>query len=681
MLFFLISFVYSATQRALPSYWLNNWDSENPIIAGWNSASNSFTVPPSYHPGIVLLRAYGQLDRDIITGDSFAFKVDSTMYGDNLQMNSTHLGGAVQEINGELWTEYTHYGTTQLPITLRRSFYMPPHEQYYLVKYTIKSSDGASHNVKLLDYVISGSDYQWTFGNCEDGICKMNRQAAYIGSCAIGVDKTYDPLTTMGSADYSDSNANPLTRFAQTGTISDYPEYNQAAISFGALYDGITVSGTSEVVITTIRAFGQTVDDAVSHLKAAQTLGTDAIISLTEKRFTEFLAKGTQTSLTGTALEFYKKSVLMLKNSQNPKLGTIASSLHPLYGYKNWMRDSLMAAFMLDAAGYHDEAKLFFDWIPNAQLTDNGAWHTTYDVFTGNVVGFVEPQYDSVGLYIVAMNYHLKVFGDNDWVKGHLSTLRKMASFITNNRCYKNLAMSDRSPWEESTDHHTGEAISQQFYAWSQGTSYGGMLAMASIEKKVGDSSRASTYTTRAAEIQQGVKSALWDSSNQRLYRGVWDDGVYQADARADSSSMSCVFFGLLSGQEAKSHLNYITQQLTHLGGGIARYTDDPYFYDSIWNPCGKGTYEASQSEPAWPVVTAYVAWSEQVLGIDFSRRLQFMINVAAYGNMPIGEAADSKDGAMIVTSAPDSFEHAGVYVYTSLLKEGKVPSFYDTFN
>ena len=36
-------------------------------------------------------------------------------------------------------------------------------------------------------------------------------------------------------------------------------------------------------------------------------------------------------------LPFYK-SLLVLKNSQNPKLGPIASSLHNLYGYKNWMR-------------------------------------------------------------------------------------------------------------------------------------------------------------------------------------------------------------------------------------------------------------------------------------------------------------------------------------------------------
>ena len=680
MFLLLSSFSLSATERAIPSYWLNNWDKENPIIAGWNAASDSWTIAPSHHPGIQILRAYGQLDRDIITQDSFAFKIDSTIYGDNLQMNSSHLGGCVQETNGELWTEYTHYGKTQLPISVRRSFYMPPHEQYYLVKYTIKSTDGNSHSIKLLDYVISGSDQQWTFGNCESGICKMNRQNAYIGSCAIGVDSSYNPLTTMGSADYNDANANPLSRFAQTGTISDYPEYNQAAVSFGALYDGITLPASGEVVISTIRAFGQTIDDAVSHLQTAKNLGSDGIISLTKQRFTEFLNKGTQPSLSGTELEFYQKSILLLKNSQNPKLGPIASSLHHLYGYKNWMRDSLMAAFMLDAAGYHDEAKLFFDWIPSAQLTDNGAWHTCYDTFTGAVIGFVEPQYDSVGLYLVAMNYHLKVFGDDSWVQGHLTTLRKMASFITNNRMYKNFAMSDRSPWEESTDHHTGEAISQQFYAWSQGTSYGGMLAMASIENKVGSASAASTYTSRAAEIQQAVKSALWDSANKRLYRGVWDDGNYQADSRADSSSMSCVFFGLLSNDEAKSHLNYITQQLTHLGSGIARYTNDPYFYDSIWNPCGKGTMEASMAEPSWPVVTAYVAWSEQYLGIDFSRRLQFMLNVAAYGNMPIGEAADSKDGALIVTSAPDSFEHAGVYVYSTLLKEGKVPSFHDTF-
>jgi len=332
----------------------------------------------------------------------------------------------------------------------------------------------------------------------------------------------------------------------------------------------------------------------------------------------------------------------------------------------------MMAAFMFDAAGYHSEARLFFDWIPKAERTDTGGWHTTYDTFTGKNAPFVEPQYDSAGLYLIAMNYHLKYYGDKYWVRSHLPTIEKMANFLVEKRGQNGLGISDRSPWEESTDHHTKQPIAEQYYAWSQGCIYGGLVAASIIEKSIGSSSVATTYENRAIEIKGAVKQYLWDGS--RLYRGLWADN-FSPDKRADSASMSCVFTGLLEGTEARKHYDYIVGQLTHLGSGIARYSNDPYFFDSVWNPCGEGTRETQMAEPSWPVVTAYVAWSENVLGIDYQNRLDWMVQISAFGNMPIGEGVDSADGALIMPSAPDVFEHAGVYIYTTLLKQGKANS------
>ena len=677
MMFLLIKLLSCSTERAIPSYWLNNWDSKDPIIGFWFGAHNSFTQKPTHRPGINHLRAFSDLSRDIITDDSFAFKLDGTIYGDPMQMNNTHIGGCVQDITGELWTEYTHYGRAQLPIKIRRSFFMPPNEKYYMVKYSISSTDGKSHTLSLLDYLVSAQDNQWTLGNCNNGICKFDEHQSFNPSMAISVDSKYSPKYTMGNGDYSDSNAHPLTRFAKTGDIPNYPEYNQQKISFGALYENIQINPGQTIDVIAYRAVGRSIEDAVGYLQAAISKGSNEVIKLTQNRYSEWLSKGVQPTLTGDSLDFYLKSLLLLKNSQNPSLGTIASSLHPLYGYKNWMRDSMMAAFMLDAAGYHDEARKFFDWIPKAPKTDNGGWHTCYDTFTGNFAPFVEPQYDSAGLYLIAMNYHLKTFGDKYWIRSHLPTIEAMANFLLF-RGRDNLAISDRSPWEESTDHHTKQPIAEQYYSWSQGCIYGGLVAASLIENIVGTSTLSSTYITRANEIKESVKKNLWDGG--RLYRGLWAD-TFQPDKRADSASMSCVFTGLLEGNQARQHLDYIVGQLTHLNNGIARYTNDPYFYDSVWNPCGEGTKETQMGEPSWPVVTAYVAWSEIIFGIDIQKRLDWMVQISAYGNMPIGEAVDSADGALIMPSAPDVFEHAGVYVYTTLLKQNKVPSILNTLN
>ena len=242
------------------------------------------------------------------------------------------------------------------------------------------------------------------------------------------------------------------------------------------------------------------------------------------------------------------------------------------------------------------------------------------------------------------------------------------------------MAISDRAQWEESTDQHTGEPIPEQYYAWSQGCNYGGCVAASLIEKHFGNTEKAAKYAARAAEIKQGVMDSLWDADLGMFVRGRWNDDKFEKDTRADSSSLSIVFTGLCDDTtKAKSHLNYMINKLEKLGGGLSRYENDPYFFDSKWNPCGEGTRETQRNEPAWPVTTAYGCWSEHLLGIDYQKRLDWMVKYACYGNMPIGEAVDSADGALIVPSTPDCFEHGGVYVFTTLLKAGKVKSIYDT--
>ncbi|KAH0785523.1 Carbohydrate-binding family 6 protein [Histomonas meleagridis] len=660
----------------IPSYWLNNWDGTDTLIGFWNMASDSWSVPPKYRPGIQTLRAFDQLERDLITDDSFAFNIDGIGYRDPLMMNSSHLGGCVQEPTGELWTEYTHYGTRKLPIKIRRSFIMPPNEKFYMVKYQITSTDGATHTVDLLDFLSSGPCNEWARGKCSDGVCTIDQQYCLGYGTAISVDTTHEVSYTMGNGQFTESD-NPLTHFQNNGEVPSFPEYDQFKVGFGALYKNLQVT-TGTITIISYRAFGRSLDDARSTLTKCLSKTSSQWEATTNTLYTNWINSGEVPSLTGDALDMYKKSLLVLKNSQNPKLGTIASSLHPLYGYKTWSRDSIMAAFMLDASGHHSEAKLYYDWIPKAPLTSNGAFHTCYNTFTGAEVGFVEPQYDSIGYYLIAMNYHLQCYGDETWVKSHLATIEKFAQWIIDNKGAQNLGLSDRSPWEESTDHHTGEPIPEQYYTFSQSLYYGGLKAAVMIEKKIGTSMKEFSYNSRANEIQQLVLEYLWDDTNSHFYRGRWQD-TFMPDTRADSSSLSVIFTGLVRDSRAQSHLNFCVDKLEKLGGGTSRYEGDPYFFDSKWNPCGEGTSETQRNEPAWPVTTAYVAWAEHALGKDISKRVNWMLKYSAYGNMPVGEGVDSADGAMIVPSAPDCFEHGGVYVYTQLLIQGKVKSILET--
>lgn len=680
MISLLIASSLASTSRATPSHWLNNWDSEKPLLALWSGSHYSWTIPPQVLPGIQSVRGVMDMTRDIMQNDSFAFSVDGNIYGDPKLLNSTHLGGCVFEADGEMWTEYTHYGMQLLPVAIKRSFYMPPHKQFYLIKYHITSQDGKDHKVNLLDFLVSGPCNEWGRGHCDDGLCTIDQQYCYGTSIAASVDVSHSSTASVGNGDFNNGD-NALHQFAENGKFSTvFKDYDQLRVSFGAVYDNLDVTSHQPATVTSYRGFGSSVTDVVGVLTDAMKNKPDDWISNTKQQYSDWLASGVQPSLTGDALDLYKKSLVVLKNSQNPQKGTIASSLHSLYGYKTWMRDSIMAAFMLDAAGYHDEAKKYYDWVPTAPLTDIGGYHTCYNTFTGDTEGFVEPQYDSVGLYLMAMNYHLQCFGDEDWVRSHLSYIESRAQWIVEKQGQFKLSMSDRAPWEESTDHHTGEDIPEQYYTWTQGLQYGGLLAAAKIEEKFGKMRNQIDFLARASELKTAVMENLYDYTNHRFYRGRHADD-FSPDTRAEAATLSVIFTGLISGADAISHYSFITKRLTHLGYGISRYEDDPYFFDSIWNPCGRGTYETQQSEPVWPVVTAYAAWCEDIFGYNYQKRLDWMVEYSAWGNMPTGEAVDSADGALVVPSSPDGFEHGGVYVFTVLLNQKKAKSLLSTLN
>src|SRR5256885_15117422 len=69
---------------------------------------------------------------------------------------------------------------------------------------------------------------------------------------------------------------------------------------------------------------------------------------------------------------------------------------------------------LFDAAGYLDEAEKYGSWRAQGQQTDDsnrdvpaGSWWTNYSYFAKNrTIHFVEPELDSVGLYLIGVFRH-----------------------------------------------------------------------------------------------------------------------------------------------------------------------------------------------------------------------------------------------------------------------------------
>ena len=150
---------------------------------------------------------------------------------------------------------------------------------------------------------------------------------------------------------------------------------------------------------------------------------------------------------------------MLLKNGQNPSVGTIVASMHPAYQFKTWGRDGTFAAMILDAAGFHAEAELYLrwmstaevrctvwrcnlycclvspypPWIASSQLRDGGGFHTCYSVWTGEVVMFVEPQYDSTGEFPMAVLHHILVHPDPAFLDATMPRVRELLQFFVEN--------------------------------------------------------------------------------------------------------------------------------------------------------------------------------------------------------------------------------------------------------
>lgn len=394
--FFLICVSFSSSERGIPAYWLNNWNDKWPIIGFWQASQDSWTTPPSRYPGLAVVRAKNDLRRNLILNDSFALVVDGVKYRDPSLFNSSHLGGCVQEADGELWTEYTSYNSTQLPVRVRRSLYLPPKQHFYIIKYKVTSVDKKQHEVSLLDFFVTDPGLSWVTGTTQqnDKTCSFDLKDISNPSIAVGFESKTQTTLTVGNGHFEHQD-NTLNMFQEKGKLDTiFHDYEYDSLSFGANF---VFQVSTSVEFSVFRAIEDFVPEAEILLDHVIKAGASYWITETKRLYSVWLSSGTQPNLTnGDFLDTYQKGLLVLKNSQNPQLGTISSSLHPLYDFKNWMRDSLMASFMLDAAGYHEEAKKFFEWVATAPLDDKGGFFTCYDTFTGEHAPFVEPQYDSL---------------------------------------------------------------------------------------------------------------------------------------------------------------------------------------------------------------------------------------------------------------------------------------------
>ncbi|KAL7714167.1 GH15-like domain-containing protein [Entamoeba marina] len=675
LLFFLL--VTSFAWRPNPSYALHNFDD---TIMTWCANIDSTNSKGSRPSGLCQFRwATNDYSNNLLQGDGFAFKAGGKSFSDPFKF----LGKNTIEYPGEYTYEILFYNMNKLgvDVDIVKRHMMVPNQPILLETYDVTNTGSSSLEVNILDYVnstiVSNSivagrfsstgafyfDYKNDYSNYKNTIVVFGMYES--DSYSLGSATDYTPI------DYFDSNS------ALDGTSS-----KTATSMIGAFQKTLQLSAGETKRITIYRALATSTTSAESLSSTIVSRSYDSWLtelkSYSDKKFASY---NTPTFKNTDEEKMWYSSVFTVLYSQNPTLGTLVASFHPLYKYKVWARDALFSSIILTAIGEYDGAAKFLRWVATAELRSGGYFSTNYDWWSGASINFVEPQYDSLGVALVAYYYYYTRTGDSSLLQESAvkSRINEIEEFLLV-RDYANLVKPDYSIWEESSDGWGGYSLPTQYYAFTQIQSHHGLLCAAEFTDKIyGDSDRASELRSRADELSTAFDQYFWNEDAGYYVQSLWSDTKSQK-VLIDSSTATMVYSDIVTNTERlKKHMDKIRSVLTKLSYGIARYDNDPYFYQSKFNPAGSEVGEAS---PPWGVVTMFMTWAE-LLADDYDGhaymaddRLQWMIDHTGPDFIPCGEAVDGVTGDPVMASMPDVYEHAGVYIITVLQNQGIVPLF-----
>jgi GH15 family glucan-1,4-alpha-glucosidase len=466
---------------------------------------------------------------------------------------------------------------------------------------------------------------------------------------------------------------------------SDY----QNGYAVSARYQFTLDPGTTKVIYS-VRAFqeGLAIEDQIAHIR---TKTPEQWIADTKAQYDAFLAKAAKPDAAGDRLELYKKSLLVLKNSQNPSNGLIFQSAYWGLGHNSVTRDGLIACLALDSAGYHDEAETYLRALERLGKTGADDEHSYYRGYlfrpiyngwlpdTGDSLNREEYEYDTYHLFLIALNYHCYVTEDYAVVNEFPDLLKRIFyDFTATDYSGGHVTDSDSAPWNIHTQ--------RRYSVYTQSIAYAGSKAFAQLAKHFNEQNKLvdEDYAARVERIEAGrtqVINEFWDTENNYLVRGSrdgygWDNTL---EPTPDAGAFAGILAGSVTGKLARLHYKKLRSELTRGENGIIRYNDDYYLYE---NPENHQPFPYSTvPSPVWVLSTCFAAWAEDVLGLDFGKRLDYIAAHSLYGNMPGGSAIDWEVGQSVVPTATQAGLFAAPYVYTLLLYERKALSILNSLN
>jgi GH15 family glucan-1,4-alpha-glucosidase len=646
----------TATARSL---YMNNWADTTGIWMAPQLAQTDTNT--SYGPRLAELHYSpngASAESDVNQIDDYTGFFRDETHG--VKYDQAHdFGGATGSLDsgGILRTDYGAYNGQAMPVTIGRDYTMVPNQHFMVVTYRLQNTTSSPVTMNVLDSLHVNNTGAGA-GDTVHASYDATRDADVVDMSASGqyqlVLGSFGASTGHQVGDNSDSNTASATvapwyAFDADGTLPGNTSVTATDVSV-ALSKRVTVPANALVTTSFYLAIAATQANALAAADTARASTDSAWQTTTTQDYTNWLNAGKRvTSAFSDAgvSTAYDRALVVMKQSQNPVLGTWPAATNPIaYGYKTWARDSAATALALEEAGHHAEAAQYFRWMAGVQNSD-GSFGTTYDEWTGQYISFVQPESDSIGLFLLGVLRYYQDTGDASFLTAMWPAVQKAAGFVVNGQDTTGFGPADHSIWEEQLEYNS----------FTQATYVAGLWAAEQLAQDENDPSAADAWSTTAGTITTALQrsslaspAGLWNASGGYYDRAVNTDGTARTDI--DSSSDMLMVLGVVdaASSRATSHVSTIASTLTQDTWGIARYVGDTFYDTSPYDPAGN---EALAAEPSWPQMSLYLALDETYSGdtADALARLTWYTSRTATGYMPPGEAVSNVTQQPIVST------------------------------
>ncbi|SHJ26137.1 Glucoamylase (glucan-1,4-alpha-glucosidase), GH15 family [Clostridium cavendishii DSM 21758] len=660
---------------SVTSLYASNW---NDMMAIWKSSKLSDNDNSSTKgPRIDELRYAGDWGTNQIQDYSSFFRDETNGVKYNEPHNFSSEG--YYDENGILHNNLLKYGEKYIPnVEISKDYAMVPKQNFIVTKYTLKNKTDKSIKYNILDMLHSGNksnkEIKAEYSQEKNAII-IDRSNSGQPALILGAFTKADSYQCANDSELNSSkkDVSPWSSFNESGSLKNNNSVSAQNVS-AAFEQNVDIAPNASEEIYFYMGLAKDTNEINNVCNTAKAKTGKAWFEHTSNLYNEwFKGKKIPKLKDADLTTVYKRNLIMIKNCTKPgnssNDGAMPATTNPLaYGYKVWARDSAVTAMSLDAAGFNDEAGKYWRWLA-ARQSDDGSFHTCFDLWNNNNANFVEPEYDSLGMFLIGAQKHYELTKDKEFLNAIYPAVKKTSDFIMyriNNT--NGFGPADKSIWEEG-DYPEYYSYTQAAYA--MGLKSAALMATEKKENTVADSynGAASTILTAINRDDTDVAKGLWNVKEGYYNRCINGDNTVN---NVEDSSTNVLFaLGAIdvNSSRATSHIKKLEKDLMVDEYGLPRYKNDNFYYTSQYSPSGN---EALESSPSWPQMTMWDSIYQSYTGKKDKayEMLKWFKTRTAVGYMVTGESVSNITEAPLVSTAAEPVT-AAAYVLASLAYDG----------